>query len=419
MKIKSLFFVLFCFYVVQSFAQYSLAFDKYHEDKKYDLNLSSFAAKNSNSITNQFTNYYLFDGFISQKVKERTVNRLNDFNHIGAEFNSSISFTQHDSLNGKAGWGWFTSVHNNEMLNTTFRDNLFILYFKGNKSLAGFPADVSGSSFQLLRYQQVKLGFTKKFILNEKKHLLGFAVAFNKGQENINISVPKGSIYTQELGEYIDLDFKVRADRTNANRNGYTNVNGVGAALDLFYVLETKNNNFLNLSLENVGFIQWNKDSQHLSKDTSIRFEGLQLNDIFSINKGFYNPVSTDSLVKEYSYGDKKESYRTYLPLLTSINYVYKINKKVEVLLGAKYMFFSNSDPLVFEKVRYHISKNFLLSYIMSYGGYGNGNFGLESVYSFAKGHVFVVGSNSLNGLILPKYSEAQVGYFTYRYFFN
>ena len=62
-------------------------------------------------------------------------------------------------------------------------------------------------------------------------------------------------------------------------------------------------------------------------------------------------------------------------------------------------------------KGNYFLSKNFMLSGTVGYGGYGNFSYGLGIFANCGKGFMIYAGSNNLEGLIAPKIASGASGY--------
>jgi hypothetical protein len=411
---------------VFAFAQTS---DNYFQYKDYKASAdANFNYEfNSSSITNKFLNLYMYGDHIDSLNKQWMFAALHKENSFGADIEGGLTFTVFpDSFAGCTRTGMFFKYNKYYHVDISFTDDLFELFFDGNKRFAGSQAVLGGSSLNVMYYDQIQIGFIKKFSGNRTEHTIGFGIGINNGYLNNYININNGYLFTEANAEYLDLSADYEISRSDTSRNKSSKINGYGASVSLYYSGQNDKNNIFSLELSNLGYIRWNKNSQHFSKDTSIHFEGVAVTDILNIEGNIFDNANTDSVIHEYTSSDTICSYNMMTPATLKITYLYNISDKARIEFGIKKKFFSHYDPYLTLKTQYLPDRRNIISLNFSYGGYSsvnllenhNMNAGIEYAHDFGRGWIFAAGSNYLNGLIWPYSTTAQGAFVTLKKYF-
>ena len=143
---------------------------------------------------------------------------------------------------------------------------------------------------------------------------------------------------------------------------------------------KNKKNNKLTISLSNAGFIKWNNNSSFVHADTSFRFEGIDVSDIFLLSDTIRDPISLDSsLVEPYLTARLKRSHTTKLPGFIGVSYLYNLKpEKLSIEAGINYLFFADADLLETIRLVYSLHEQQQIGLIASNGGYGEFRAGIS-----------------------------------------
>jgi len=360
---------------------------------------------NSTSLTNGFINEFRKGNHLTAEVKNSVFNRLNEINRFGGDIEERLFFLNqmpHREDLGSAERYWFISVANREHLDLQYRNGFFEILFYGNKNYAGKEVDFGDFRLNFLRYQQFQIGFMKTVDKGIKKRSTSMALSLIKGEENESIEVKEAGFFTEQDGEYIDFAFNAVYQHTDTNNKGLSAFNGPGMSIDYMYKLEDEKSTFL-FQLKDLGFITWNDKSYVMERDTTYRFDGWEVDNIFDLQDSLLlRGLSVDSVNNELSGGGSKEAYHTVLPALVHLAIMQRFNTRLSVLAGVKYRFLASHRPLFYTRWGWHFDKGTVLSMSFSGGGYGRTFLGLEVAQNFNNKVIMVLGSNNLEGYINP-----------------
>jgi hypothetical protein len=369
-------------------------------------------------------NTFLWQDNIDNTAKERMFNKLHKKNVIGFDLDEKISFLAFpDTFAGKTNKGIFISYENHNHIDIAATRDLVKLFFGGNKQFKGKTADIGNSSLNLLKYKQLQFGVISKFGNEKIQHSIGVGISFNDGIENTSVSIDHGSIFTAKDAEYIDV--AAGYDIYLSDTSGKKGSKGFGSSLNLYYSFQTQKNNHFDFSFTDLGFIQWNNNSRHLSKDTTLHFDGVTIDDPLNIEGNIFGDTNPDSILHAFTNADTSHSYFMLTPACFRISYLYNFSENFQLEGSVTKKLYVHYDPLWMLKAQYVCGKN-ILSLNLNYGGYTGGNpyeshivnTGLEYIRCFGKGFILLAGTNFLNGFINPVTQTAQGAYVSIKKYF-
>jgi len=380
----------------------------------------------SNSITTKFLNTYLYRTHIDSINKQWMFACLSPNNTLGCDLQGGISYVVFpDTFMGKSNMGLFVKYNKYYHVDMSFTSDLCKLFFDGNDQFAGKTADLSQSSLNVINYEQIQFGILEKFGDGKLKHTFGIGISLNNGYNNSIINIKNGSLYTDPNAEYINFSANYDVFRSDTS-NSSSAFKGIGTSINFYYSFQTANKNTFEFEFTNLGFINWGMYAQQLSKDTSIHFDGVNVNDILNIQGNVFHNANVDSILHKYTYAKKNSRYTTMTPACFKVSYLYNFSSKARTQFLIQKYFFSNYAPLFMVKVHYLPTKRNIISLNFNYGGYQsddisenhNINPGLEYAHNFGKGLVMIAGTNYLNGYLWPYSQTGQGIYFTIKKYF-
>lgn len=413
---KRFLFLLPLLFAAKGYSQTGYSLSNYYLDSaKIAVGISGEFLINSTVLTNEFFGKFINGGYIDKELKDKISGKLLLSNRLGGDVNYGLFYAQRiNRLFGKPFYrfNYFVSITNRQHFDVRFNENLFKLGFYGNKQFAGDTVDAGNFSLNMLGYQQFQLGFISDNGMGGK---FGMGLSFLKGETQNSIEAAQLEIYTSDIGDVIDISTNARISRSDTATTGIEAFNGWGLSIDLMY--EYNFNVFSNsdegigmlrLEISDLGFIRWNEQSFNYTLDTSFHYEGLVIDNVFELHDSILTQT-IDSITESYTSHQLKSGHTTVLPAIFRFTVIQQKGRHV-FTLGMMYRIAANYNPFVFLKETYRFNEVFSLGGKVSYGGYGKFGFGLEAGISFKKFRL-LIGSNHLDGLILPKITSGYSGY--------
>ncbi len=399
-----------CLFASLAKAQYNSEFLNY-ESTGRSVSLNADYEVGSNGIQNAMMNKFLFGGHIDKKMKDNALNKMHGYNQLGINLNYDISLF----VAGTSKFDFLIGVKNQEILNATYTKDFYQLVLYGNKPFLDKTANFSGTNINALRFQELKFGVIMHQVDSTAK--IGISVSFLKGEQLFYIKANENSsLYTNADGTELifNSNFNMAISDTATKKNIWT-FNGIGASADIFFETPYKSaigrQSVLTVNANNIGFIHWSDKSVQYSSDSVLKFDGYHINNILDLKDSTLQKVNTDSVIRKAT-NARQEAFNTNIPTnLIIINKIY-FSRQFALNTGFRYIFHANYKPYVFVEPEYKIANRFTISVHVGYGGYARLNTGIGLVYN-NKNWFVKLGSNSLQGYILPKQTYGQGAYFS------
>ncbi len=333
----------------------------------------------SNAINNNFASKFYYKNAIETSDKDLVTKHLIATNRLGLQTNASInySFYSHKDSGFLKNTCWTFSLQNRQWVDAKFGADAFEFLFRGNAMFAGKKAVLGNSSLTQLAYNQYQVGLAKTFNKKGINHQFYLNVALLQGSQYNKLDLTKADVFTESLGKYIDVDYQFKVDRADTSSGAaIAKWNGTGASISGGVRLK-KGFWQLNLGWSDLGAIKFNSNVIHYKADSSIHFQGLILEDIFtSKTQAAANSGRIDSLNQLLFPKTSGENFTVKLPLLLKGAISYK-----NYSLGFWNLFNSHALPYIYLKARFNkqlaYPKNQLvIEPQVAYGGYGRFHIG-------------------------------------------
>jgi len=400
------FLMLVCFFLQ---AQYNTEFINYANVKRsVSINLDYDAG--SNGMSARFTNRLLWGGKIDNDLKKESSKHLRSKNNFGINLNYDVS----TFIKGNSKFDFLIGFKNQEVLNATYSKDFFNLMFYGNDSYRGETANLENCNINALRFQEVKFGAIMHKVDSVGK--IGVSVSFLKGEQLFYLKTNKNSsLYTSADGSELVLNSNFNLAISDTNNKRITSFNGMGASADIFFETPYKSavgkRSVLLVNANNIGFIHWQNNSVQYSSDSSLHFSGYTVNNIIDLKDSTLNKINRDSLLRGLT-NAHRENFNTNIPTnLVIINKIYFGKELFCLQTGFRYIFNANYKPYVFIEPEYRV-KNVTFGLHTGYGGYVRLNIGASVTWN-CKNWFLRVGSNSLQGYVVPKSASGQGLFFS------
>ena len=403
-------FLFFIFITVSFKAQYNTEFMNYSDTRRsVSVNLDFDAG--SNGMNTALINKLLWGGYINDDLKKQSAKYLKAKNNFGINLNYDVSAF----IKGTDKIDFLIGVKDQEIINASFTRDFYNLMFYGNQSYKGLTANLAGSNVNALRFQEVKFGaILHKFDSIAK---IGISVSFIKGEQLFFVKAnPGSSLYTSGDGSEIVFNSNFQMALSDPSRQKLTSFNGVGASADIFFETPYKSKvgkrSVLIVNANNLGFIHWLSNSQQYSSDSTLQFTGYHVNNLLDLKDSTLNRINGDSIFRSLT-NSHRASFNVNIPAnLVIMNKIYFGKQLFCLTTGFRQIFNANYIPYVFIEPEYKV-KNVTFTLHTGYGGYVRLNVGTSVTWN-TKGWYLKIGSNSLQGYILPKISSGQGLFFSF-----
>lgn len=332
--------------------------------EKGGVEITSSFITGSNSLNSNFAKSFYTGGLIDGSTIEDISNRQSEHNRFGAIFNYGINASIPVDTSGD--YQISLSLQDNYFLSSSFTSGLFNLAFQGNRAYAGQTIHAGPSSLRSIRYQQLAVG------LNIKQRA-GFSISYLKGENLQMINVNRMDVTTHPLGYYLVANVKAEQYSSDTSASpGIDNWTGNGFAANIFFKHQFSSNkeNFLLLSVSNVGAIWWNNKTMYRSTDTTLTWEGFSLNNLFNPSDSMIFSATPDSVLDELT-SSKSATYKMNMPGWFSLRYQLPLNQKNFLMAGMDFLMDKNYSPYAGLKYTRRISSGFRASLQAGTGGFG------------------------------------------------
>lgn len=293
-------------------------------------------------------------------------------------------------------------------VNLFYSDTFFSLMWKGNKQFEGETADFGDLKLNASSYLEIGIGAARKW---NDFLTAGLRIKYLMGIANIYTERGRASLYTAPDGDYWDIhaDYKVNqtsVEQIITNQGDFSKLSSIfpgrGMAFDIGGNYWVNPKIEAGMSITDLGWIKWKKETTNYSASTTYHFEGFEVDTILQPLLDF----SQDSLLAKYSLDTTYNAYVTGTPvkinlmgkytiregkLYTGLHYVQGLNKQAG----------NSTRPYFAAVLEYHPWRFLTLGYNVGYGGFNRLSMGaLISVRGWK--FIYYIASENFLGAAIP-----------------
>ena len=355
---------------------------------------------NAQSLTTEFYKPWYQGGEITEAIQDGVKDRLGFTNLAGADLNYGVYYnTRIDSFCGGRQAYFFVDFSDRQHLNLEFSNDFFNLAFDGNKPFEGDSVQLADLSLNQYRYQYLKAGIA----MPGNRFSWAAALGFIKGEKLQQFNIENAGFYTAPYGTELTLDLDLEQFQSDSDNTGVGAFNGWGMGSDLMFQYTQSDWGTIRFEVRDLGFISWNDKTYGTEIDSSYRWEGLVVNDLTDLTDSIYLDNVADSLRDAYTNVRNTQGTRTtLLPTWFHLQYGRYLGEKLSMRSGVMYRLAANYAPYFYIEGRYEF-KFAQLWTRFGFGGYGKAGFGLGARFDLADRIYVDLGSQHLEGLVLPK----------------
>ena len=275
----------------------------------------------------------------------------------------------------------------------------FGLLSNGNANYQGSRVPLNSIQGEMQGFQSIGFG------IYDKRTFSSIGISMVNGLTYQQFSLfPPSSFYTSPNADTLQLDYSGEYVRSaNPRPNG----NGIGFSIDGEYNFVRdrgvdKKEVWNTLGIRNLGWVNWNGQSQVVSFDSTFTWTGVDLNGILN-GDSLLNGTSgfADTLITS------SQNVSFWRPLRGSfyVRSVYRWNEKVRLTAGLE-MFAAPMKPLATLGIMYMPKKNCIVSMNISNGAYGNWKLGMGVQWLIANQFYFGFQTSNLPGYFFKEAKE-------------
>lgn len=382
------------------------------DSSKFAAGLYGEYALGSTALTNRLYMDFLQGNYIERASLDKASKRLVRFNKAGGDLNYGLFFSQKiDTLFGKGGFSYFVNIADRIHADALFTDDMFTVFFYGNKSFEGDTAEMGSFNSNYLHYQQFELGLIKH---NENKSRMGIGLSFLKGQDFYQVSIARANLYTSPSGIGLnnELDILYGTVESDPDKKKMSEMSGWGISLDAFYQVpyfvlqdteegETNWSGYLRIEARDLGLIRWNDNSRTSILDTVLNNEGILLPASLVI-PSTWTEDQKDSLNQLVESEKLQGPFTSKLPGTFHLKMYQENLKGLYITMGTVLRLYANYSPMIYIGAGKKFSEKMQVGSVLEFGGYGRFNLGLEASTNLG-GFEIGLGSRGLGGWLFPK----------------
>lgn len=353
---------------------------------------------------------------LSRNLREQASNGLNANNSIGADIDFGL-FAKHIPDSAK-GLGWFINIADRSHANAKYPKDLFDLTMFGNAMFAGETANLNNININLLTYKQYEVGLLKQIDKDNGQWNLGVALSLLTGNRALAIDIPNANLYTQAEGEYLEGEIHGTVSMASLKSTQYFDANGVGfsAALHVAYQAEKFGISF---EADDLGLVSWSKKLRTIALDSLFVFEGMEVN-LFSADGNPFSSINLDTIVNGFATESVRKKFSSTVPGRLRIQGYYNLNTSDwKLYAGLQYRIASSYLPYGYIGTSSPLPSGFYIDGRFAYGGFGSWHVGLEVKKRFKEVFEIRLGTNNLEGYVLPMVGTSQSAYIGLTAFFK
>ena len=359
----------------------------------------------SNSLPTEFSNAFVFPQFIDESRKANAYNALKPENRFGSELSLEVlaSFSP-DSIWKSQGLQLRVGYEQQRFIASKYSSDLFRLLFSGNASFAGGTAEIGMTDFmsmpffKSMAFKTFKVGMMQR----NKNSMFSVDLGLVQGQNFTQVNFDKAYLFTQEAGSYLDFTWKGNFYQSGRETNKLGNQPSLGASISIEARQSYRGKWMFHELVKDLGFVNWNESTKLIQVDTSIRFSGIQFNDILNFDQ--YASINIgDTLLNKVQKNKVEGKYLVSLPTLFRLEAFRLMPRYFTLGAAIQYRYNVGYKPLASIEIGKTFSKLRAVKIGFMFGGYGGFQTNLTCVLINNSDHCLSLGTIFNEGLLNPK----------------
>ncbi|MFM1772961.1 MAG: hypothetical protein RLZZ71_2103 [Bacteroidota bacterium] len=366
------------------------------------LDLQGSATAGSTFLTKELVKPFAVGGIVTAEARNSAVDGMSDLGVFGGNANVRARYYGgRDSLFGSEMLDLFIQVGKGYFGSGRISKDAFDLLSNGNVNFQGVRVPLNSIQGEVQGFQSIGFG------IYDKRTFSSIGISMVNGLTYQQFSLfPPSSFYTSANADTLQLDYSGEYVHSAAAR---PNGNGIGFSIDGEYNFVRdrgvdKKEVWNTLGVRNLGWVNWNGQSEVVSFDSTLTWTGVDLNGILN-GDSLLNGTSgfADTLVTN------AQNVSFWRPLRGSfyVRSVYRWSEKVRLTAGLE-MYAAPMKPLATVGFMYMPKNNCVASINISNGGYANWKLGMGVQWLIANQFYLGVQTSNVPGYFFKSAREMQ-----------
>ncbi|MEN9943789.1 MAG: hypothetical protein RLZZ91_1790 [Bacteroidota bacterium] len=366
------------------------------------IDIQGNAAAGSTFLTKELVRPFVVGGTVTAEARNSAIDGMTDLGVFGGNANARARYYGgRDSLFGSEMLDLYIQVGKGYFGSGRISKEAFDLLSNGNVNYQGARVPLNSIQGEVQGFQSIGFG------IYDKRTFSSIGISMVNGLTYQQFSLfPPSSFYTSPNADTLQLDYSGEyVHSANPRPNG----NGIGFSIDGEYNFVRdrgidKKEVWNSLGVRNLGWVNWNGQSEVVNFDSTLTWTGVDLNAILN-EDSLLNGASgfADTLVTT------SQNVSFWRPLRGSfyVRSVYRWNEKLRLTAGLE-MYAAPLKPLATVGFMYMPKSNFIASMNVSNGGYGNWKLGMGVQMLIANQFHLGVQTSNLPGYFFKNTREMQ-----------
>ena len=353
---------------------------------------------NSSTLPFSFSKKILQSGFLNNEIKENAEFYTHNLNGAAVGYKYGAGFCTKWK---KKSVGLALSDESISIIN--YRRDLFNLVFFGNAQYENDTAYLRGSGLANQDFHRVRFIFSSKSGSADSSWQINASISYLQGYHVNLFNVGKTKLFTAPLGEYLWLQSQFIYQTNDTSNSGSFAFNGNGISADVCIAFPAGKSQLM-VAINDAGFIYWNKKSLFYGMDTTIQFDGIELENILSNSGSTISNINTDTILNYLGVKQTKYAFNLNLPLRFTFAWNRMVmNNKIDLNAGFSFLPQYENFPMFFASSTFNF-KNFYPSVSVSYGGLQSFNMGINLEGKICGHFNWMIGSGQILSWLMPKH---------------
>lgn len=235
----------------------------------------------ANSLYNELLLGLRRGDLITRETRQRSADAMAGKERAGQSALMRITWVDRAPLSSRHAFRLLVSTSVQDHLGIRFTPDAYGLTFFGNAPYEDNTASLSGCGLEQQRFRTLGAGLH----LPASGSWLRLDLVLGRSLSAIRLD--EADLYTAPDGRLLDARVKGSWARSDTTPLGFWDADGVGASISMAHTWRLgpghDDRHTIHLRVDDLGMIRWNAASARATKDTTLLFEGIRVENLFDL----------------------------------------------------------------------------------------------------------------------------------------